>query len=70
MLGHEGWICTEQSACLSLILCINLQNGKKIPRYTHLAKEATLGLIPVFHLVLWFSLPERVPALGFIHCAG
>lgn len=24
--------------------CVNLQNGKRTPRYTHLAKEATLGL--------------------------
>ena len=61
------------AACLSPILCINLQNGKrrnKTPRYTHLAKEAKHGPIQFFCLVLWFSLPERAPALGFIHCVG
>ena len=41
------------------------------PHVTHtLQKRPYLGLIQVFRLVLWFSLPERVPALGFIHCAG
>lgn len=76
-LPHSSWHESQQTGFALSSLhtfpwsCgVNLQNGKKTPRYTSLAEEATLGLIQVFRLVLWFSLPERVPALGFIHCAG
>lgn len=60
------------AACLSSILCINLQKGKrrnKIPLNTHLTKRSQTQAYSVSQcLVLWFSMSEWVPALGFIHC--
>lgn len=67
-----GWVCTEQpglrASPQSDALIYSMARGEIKSHFTHTSQKRPNTDLFFLSLVLWFSVSERVPALGFIHC--